>query len=258
MIVGNDVSEAQGQIDWNTYKDNTNFVLMKATEGASFVDHWFGYNRTNARQVNKPLGYYHFARPDLGNSPQEEAEQFCKYIDGDPIREGEILALDFEVTYNDAVNWCKAWLDAVSNHFGVKPFIYMSQSVAMGKDWSLVASVYPLWIADYTYDPNIYNAQTGAFPKAHLQQWENNEIVPGIHGYVDADEFNGTAEEFKAFGYHVPPPAPQPTPPVSTGSTEPPVTTTTNPGPTTTVTVPAPKISWWVSLWQKIKKFLHL
>src|ERR1700691_1661828 len=95
-IVGNDISEFQGTIDWPTYKNNSNFVIMRASQGNSYIDKEFGNNRTQARSNDIPHGFYHFANPDLGNTPHDEANFFINLIDGDPILPGEVLALDFE------------------------------------------------------------------------------------------------------------------------------------------------------------------
>ena len=66
-IVGNDVSKWQLDIDWNVYKNNTNFCILKATEGVGFTDPKFFRNRDEGHRVGVALGFYHFARPDLGN-----------------------------------------------------------------------------------------------------------------------------------------------------------------------------------------------
>lgn len=206
MLVGNDISNAQGQIDWATYSKNSNFVIMKTSEGSSFIDPWFGYNRQQARLNNIPRGFYAFARPDLGNTPQAEAQLFCNLLDGDPIQEGEVLALDFEVEYHDAVNWCKQWLDTVSTHFnGTKPLIYLNQNLASTLDWTpIVQAGYGLWIASYTGDPTNNTANTGSWPFAAIQQWTNVQQVPGITGNVDGDVFFGDAVAFYKYGYHKP------------------------------------------------------
>lgn len=219
MIVGNDVSEWQGQIDWATFKKNTNFVIIRTSFGLTYIDQWFGYNRTRARGLGIPFGYYHFAKPDIGNSPQAEADFFCKLIDGDPIREGEVICLDFEVDYADAVNWCKSWLDAVSNHFGgMKLFIYLDQSKVKKYDWSPVVNAgHKLWLASYNPDGV---GEKGKWDKITLQQWTSSQKVTGISGNVDGDHFFGTIEEFKALGYKKqstqPTPVPPPIPPTPT------------------------------------------
>ena len=233
MIIGNDISEAQSQIDWGVYKNNTNFVICKVSEGNGYIDKWFGYNRAQARLLGVPLGYYHFARPDLSNTPQLEATFFCGLIDGDPIKEGEIIALDFEVGYPDCVNWCKAWLDAVSNHFGgIKPLIYLNQSQTKEFDWTPVINAgYGLWLASYQADGA---GDTGKWPFMAMQQTSSTQKVPGIAGNVDRDVFFGDVNAFRAYGYKKPvvPPTPV-TPPESNPSANTGTSTTTT-TPTTT------------------------
>lgn len=214
MIIGNDVSVFQDQIDFGVYKNNSNFLIAKATEGTSYIDGWYGYNRTQARLAGLPFGSYHFARPDLGNSAEAEAKHFCNVIDGDPIKEGETLFLDFEVTYTDCVNWCKIWLDYVSNHFGVKPLIYLNQSQIKQFDWlPIVQGGYGLWLASYQADGV---GDTGPWKLMAFQQTSSTQQVPGISGNVDRDVFFGDATQFKAYGYKKPVPTPPvpPTPPV--------------------------------------------
>lgn len=207
MIVGNDLSEFQGEINWETYKNNSNFTIIKLSEGTSYIDKWGGNNRQKARETGLPHGFYHLARYDLGNNPQDEAKFFENLIDGDPIREGEILALDLEYGYKDLVNWAKEWLDEISSHFhGIKPYVYLNQSLAQSYNWSpIINSGYQLWGAGYTYNPgNTDGLDFGAWGIPNLIQWEDNESVPGINGNVDADEFSGTVDELKAYGYKAP------------------------------------------------------
>jgi len=239
MILGNDISEFQGQINWPTYKENTNFVIMKATEGIGLIDAWFGNNRQQARNYQLLRGFYHFAHPDLGNSAEAEANYFCNLIDGNPILQSEILALDFEVTYSDPVTWSKEWLDAVTSHYnGTKPFIYLNQALCQDYDWTPVINAgYALWIADYTGDPTVNYFNGGAWQTAAIQQWTDSQTVPGIEGGVDGDAFFGTVEQFQAYGYQPPTPkvtsspTPVPTTPESSAPTptvpEVPVTSTT-------------------------------
>lgn len=219
ILLGNDVSKWQGTIDWDTYKKNSNFVILKATEGNGFTDPTFLHNQAEARRVGIQLGYYHFARPDLGNSPEVEAEYFLKTIN---VKDGELLCLDYEPASNpgDAVVWCKKWLDYVAGKLnGYKCLIYLNQSQTQGFNWqSVVDAGYGLWIAAYTYDPNNNNFQIGKWPFAAMQQWSNKQQVPGIPAAADANVFFGDLTVFKKYCYHVPaptptPPAPTPTPP---------------------------------------------
>lgn len=201
MIVGNDIARYQGDVNYEVYKHNSHFVIIKATEGVGYIDPKFARNRDEARRVGHPLGFYHFARPDLGNSPEAEALYFCKVVTLG-IQEGETLYLDYEPASNPfpVVDWCKRFLDTVFNQTGVRPMIYLNKSQVRGFDWSPVASAgYALWLACYDSSPTY-----GAFNKMAMQQWTSSQKVPGIVGNVDGDWFFGTLEQLKAYGYKKP------------------------------------------------------
>lgn len=206
MLVGNDVSQFQNAIDWDTYKNNANFVIIRSTYGNGYYDSWFAHNRDEARRVGLPLGFYHYCYPQL-NSPQAEAAWFCKAVYD--LKEGESLYLDFEESGNDIVGWCKAFLDYVSANFnGIKPLMYLNQS-HMSLDWSSVVNAgYGLWLASYQAD-GVGN--TGKWPLMALQQTSSSQTVPGIAGNVDRDVFFGDINAFKAYGYKKPIVLPTPT-----------------------------------------------
>jgi len=212
ISLGNDIASFQGDVNFDTYKDNAQYVIVKVTEGNGFLDPKLGRNQSEARRVGLLIGYYHFARPDLGNSPESEAQFFIDKVG--KLKEGEFLALDYECP-NQAqahVDWCRKWLDYVYNKTSVKPFIYLNQSQVQKFDWqSVVDGSYALWIAAYTYDPRNNNFVTGKFKSAAMQQWTNNQQVPGIPVKVDGDVFFGDIPTLKKYGYK---PAPPPPPPI--------------------------------------------
>jgi GH25 family lysozyme M1 (1,4-beta-N-acetylmuramidase) len=275
VIVGSDISQFQGSINWDTYKNNSNFVIIRSTYGNGYYDSWFAHNRDEARRVGLPHGFYHFCYPQY-NSPLDEAKWFCKALYD--LQEGESLYLDWEETYSgDAVAWCKTFLDYVSANFnGIKPLIYLNQSY-MSLDWSPVVNAgYGLWLASYQADGM---GNTGKWPSMALQQTYSSQQVPGIVGNVDRDVFFGDIDQFKAYGYkkpvivvNIPEPVVVPEPTQAPGeepvnvvetpptvTTEPPapiptVTSNTNSEPLPTVTSstnPLPK----VTLWQQIVNF---
>lgn len=212
MIVGNDISHWQGTVDWAVYKNNTNFVIVKSTEGNGGTDAKFLSFQKAARLAGIPLGYYHFARPDLGNTPEVEANYFLSVV-GNPV-EGEVYCLDFEPNWNgDAVTWCKNFLTTVQMAIGVKCFIYLNQSQIKAYNWASISNEgFPLWIAAYTGSPTNTSYTLGSWPKAMMHQWTNSQVVPGISGGIDGDAFHGTIDDFKKCGYKAPLP-PEPTPP---------------------------------------------
>ncbi len=199
FIVGNDISQAQGNIDWPVYKDNANFVVIKASEGVHYIDSWFGNNRAQARAYNLPRVFYHVIRPDLGNTPEDEAQWLLDLLNGDPLKAGECIALDMESPFVGAVEWTRAWLDYIYQKTGIKSFIYLNQSLVKQYDWSPVINAgYPLWLASYQADGI---GEKGLWEKMSMQQTTSSQTVPGINTDVDRDIFFGTAEELLALGY---------------------------------------------------------
>lgn len=205
MILGNDVASYQGDINFDLYRNNSNFIIAKATEGTGFTDPKFKRNQSEARRVGILRGWYAFARPDLGNSAEAEADWFLSVVG--QLQEGEILVLDYECPNQKPshVAWCKAWLDRVYSRTGVRPLIYLNQSQVKQFDWKpVVDGGYGLWIAAYTYDPNNNNAQIGQWTFAAMQQWTNGQTVPGIPAVADGDVFFGSEQAFKSYGYKRP------------------------------------------------------
>lgn len=206
MLSGADVSSYQGNIDWTTFKNNVNFVIIKMTEGTSYIDPWGGNNRYQARSLHLPRGFYHFARPDL-NSPQDEAKFFIDIMNGQPLQEGESVYLDYETQYTgDNVAWVLTWMQLVEKALGVKPIFYSYQSMLTSYDWTpIVSNGNGLWVAAPTNDPSNNNFETGAWEFAMMQQWGNQDI-PGVSGVIDSDVFFGDENAFLAYGYKAPQP----------------------------------------------------
>ncbi len=256
MIKGIDISKWQGTPNFDLVKSATEFVIIKSSEGIGFIDPQFKRNQTEARRVGLPLGYYHFCRPDLGNDPAQEADYFLKVI-GD-LKENEVLCLDFEVTYNDTVNWCLKFLQRVKFMLnGYNPLIYLNQSLIKGNDWkTVVDGGFGLWVAAYTYDPNNNNFVTGAWSFAAIQQYSNNLQVPGIVGGVDANVFFGDKNTFNKYGFHKP--IVVVTPPVAPPVVTPPPTPPTQPPAPCSKCIQAKEIIyaknfWWVK-YAKLKE----
>lgn len=205
ITLGNDISKYQGDINYDIFKNNTQFVLIKATEGNGYTDPKLNRNQSEARRVGLLLGYYHFARPDLGNTPEAEANFFLSKIG--ELKENELLALDYECANQKQsdVSWCKKFLDVVFEKTKVRPFIYLNQAQIKNFDWNeVIGGSYGLWVACYTYDPNKNTFVVGEFKSAAIQQWSNKQTVPGISGGVDGNVFFGTLETLKKYGYHTP------------------------------------------------------
>lgn len=201
-LKGVDVSQWQGDINFDTLKDNVDFFICKVSEGVGFTDPKFARNQSECRRVGLPLGYYHFARPNLGNSAKSEADYFLKTIG--ELRDGEILFLDFEVPYRDPVTWCKDFLDSLSKSLnGYKPLIYLNQSQVKGYNWKpIIDANYGLWLAAYLSTTPSTPWSTVAF-----QQNSSSGSIKGINGKVDTNLFFGDKKALVKYGVSVENPA---------------------------------------------------
>lgn len=222
MLKGIDISHWQKGIDLGAI--DADFVIIKATEGNGYTDVMCDTFYQKAKSLGKKLGVYHFARPDLGNSGEEEADWFIKETLG--YHKEAMLVLDWESGDLTNVAWAKAWLDRVYSKTGVKPVIYMSASVMHSADWSSVVNAdYGLWVANY--GTNDGTAQESVFDRYPLKYWSFYALwqytskgrLNGYNGNLDLNYFSGdgTAWDKYAGGS---PSSSKPSNPVETKSTD--------------------------------------
>lgn len=202
---GIDVSNWQRGIDLS--KVTCDFVIAKATEGIGYVDKSCDGFIQQALKLGKKIGFYHFARPTKNNDPVREADFFyenCKGYFGKAIP-----ILDWEAENKQNVAYAKAWLDRVYQRSGVKPVIYMSESVVNSYDWSSVANAdYGLWVAKYRDNNPDYNynmANAGSRPRVKwwkfycMWQWTSTGRLSGYNGKLDCNVFYGDQSTWDAY-----------------------------------------------------------
>ena len=192
MLHGIDISSHQMGIDLKQVP--CAFVIIKATEGTTYVNPDLKRSYNQARTLGKLVGLYHYA--SKGGSTKE-ADFFINTIKSMGARNC-ILVLDWE-SYGNA-NWgniayAKAFLDRVKNQTKVTPFIYMSKGVCREGDWSEVAKTYPLWVAQYKnynetgYQENPWtdNKGYGPWAKPLIYQYTSCGKLSGWNGRLDLD-----------------------------------------------------------------------
>lgn len=227
---GIDISNHQRGIDLS--KVNCDFVIMKATEGKSFVDKSCDTFFQQALKLGKKLGVYHFAN-NSDNTAQQEADWFINNTKGYIGK--AIPVLDWEDNITSDVDWALEWLQRVEKAYGCKPMIYMSESVVNRHDWSSVVNAnYGLWVAkyrdnnaDYNYDmSNAGNKPSVKYwPFYALWQWTSTGRLNGWSGNLDLNEFYGDAAAWDAYvgkgegEIDESAPTPEPTPSAPSGST---------------------------------------
>lgn len=161
------------------------FYIIKASEGNGFKAERLDQHYNQVKAWGKPYGFYHFARPDLGNTPQAEADWFL-YLVGHHAKKC-IYALDLEgsaLKYADYANWARQWLDYVYQKTGVKPLIYIQGSVADRVAQAVVSGDYGLWAAS---DPAWYD------------QWKFIVMQQNVYNNLDHDTFYGDINTWNAY-----------------------------------------------------------
>lgn len=184
---GIDVSNWQAGIDV-TQMGDVEFVIAKATEGTSYVNPDCDRVYHDAKESGKKTGVYHFARK---GDAIAQAKYFVDNISG--YIGQSVLVLDYESSAVDqGVGWAKDWLDAVYNMTGVKPVIYMSNSVIRRYDWSEVSANYSLWNAGYYAGYNtIYGFVDNPPMYGLLGEFTDNTV---LYQYTSSGRLNGWTE----------------------------------------------------------------
>jgi GH25 family lysozyme M1 (1,4-beta-N-acetylmuramidase) len=228
LLKGIDISDAQAGLNVNNLA--IDFVIVKATGGTGYVNPSCDTHYQQAKASGKKRAVYHYYSDGYGgDDPIAEADFFVNNILG--YVGDAILILDWERGNNphvSEVDKAKAWLDHVFARTGVKPVIYMSESLVTELDWSsVIAEGYGLWCADYIYNYTPIN-NFGMDPTRDpnpkwdgvvndcMWQFTSTGRLDGWSASLDCDFFYGDGAAWDAYaGVHqapAPQPAPQPTP----------------------------------------------
>ena len=195
MLNGIDISHHNFYLQNLQDINEMDFVIMKATEGIRFKDNKLPVYM-NVLHDDKLYGFYHFARPDLGNDPEDEALNFVNYI-RKYITDRSILALDVEagalkVTGLD--KWCTTWMQIVEIETGILPMIYTS--AAETKRFKGVCALgCGLWVAKWGKKPT----QKQLEPWNFWAIWQCSSDVIFSGQRIDHDLFNGNREQYMKY-----------------------------------------------------------
>lgn len=218
VLEGIDVSHWQGAIDWpQVAGSGKRFVIMKATQGQSFLDPLYAANHAGARAVGLTVGAYHFATPSSDpNDPLLEADW---YVANAGLLPGDLVpALDLEqnggLSPSALQAWVGAWLAEVTARLGVRPMIYTSPNFwknSMGDTTMFADQGYAvLWVAHWFVPGPTVPAGNWGGRGWTFWQYDDCGSVPGIAGCVDLDRYNGLDLTPVTFNYAALPPNPTP------------------------------------------------
>ena len=180
MLKGCDLSK------WNPVTPSGyDFYLIKASEGNGYKDSALDTHFNAVKSAGKLYGFYHYARPDLGNTPEAEADWFLSLVG--QHAGNAIFALDYEgdsLSYGQ--EWALRWLQRVYEKTGVRPVFYCSSS-ALPMFEKIAKENFGLWVANWNVES----------PK--IEPWSVFAFWQYTNRPIDQDYFNGTIEQYKKY-----------------------------------------------------------
>ena len=181
---GIDVSSWQAGID--IAKVPADFVIVKATQGVTYVSPKCDAQYQSAKRAGRLLGVYHYVD---GSDPVAQANYFtthCKNYIGEAL-----IALDWEAEQNPRwgdVNFLEQVVRAFIDKTKVRPVIYTMASAYAAVKAVADRNNCALWIAQYaSMDPTGYQAHPwneGSYGCA-IRQYSSNGRLPGYGGPLD-------------------------------------------------------------------------
>lgn len=189
-----DVSNFQGPFNWAGAKSSTPQLaggICKATEGNTFLDPDLAHNWAGIKDQNLARGAYHFGHP--GESPGTQLTFFLNHLAALGLTTRDILALDLEVsdglTPAQVSRWAQTFMSGLRASRPHNPIVvYTMVSFATGGEAAGLGA-YPLWLAK---PASVAPAAPPPWARWTFWQW-------GTRSGVDADAFNGTAEQLAAW-----------------------------------------------------------
>ena len=200
----NGIDISNWQSDINVTKMDVDFVVVKATEGTGYTSPSFTKQANDTLNSGKKLGVYHYM--SYASSAKQQAEHFVRTVK--PYINKAVLVLDFEsAAVNNGVSFALEFLQTVENLTGVKPMIYMSQSVAYSHDWTrVINNDYGLWVARYPlgntstgFRNDLSYGNLGNWDSAAMFQYTSRGTLYGYSRYLDLDIFYGDESQWDKY-----------------------------------------------------------
>jgi lysozyme len=201
VLTGIDVSNNNPSVDFDAVKDaGHTFAIHKTSEGLGTPDQRFPARWKAMRDAGLVRGAYHFARPQTGRDPKQEAREMLRRIkDAGGLQDGDLVpTLDIEafgaagrLTATQTVEWARGFVDEVEDQIGRKPLIYTGSfwRDEMGNPSDDLGC--RLWLAAFVEHPDQFVPR--AFRQESYAIWQHTETgaCPGVQGHVDLNRLPG-------------------------------------------------------------------
>ncbi|KAI7969038.1 hypothetical protein EIK77_008229 [Talaromyces pinophilus] len=202
-VQGFDISSYQPNVDFSAaYSSGARFVIIKATEGTTYIDSTFSKHYTGATNAGFIRGGYHFAHPDT-SSGATQAKYFIAHgggWSGDGITLPGMLDIEYNpsgatcygLSASEMVSWISDFVNTYHSSEGVYPLIYTTNDwwTTCTGDSTAFSSTCPLVLARYGSSPGTIPGNWG-----YQTIWQNADSY--AYG-GDSDIFNGGLTQLKA------------------------------------------------------------
>jgi lysozyme len=196
-IQGIDISMHQTEIDWQQLAQpgQTDFVIMKATEGGSFKDQRFTQNWQGAKQQGLVRGAYHFFT--FCKPGKDQAQNFIATVPVETNTLPPVIDLEFAGNCNKALTQIELdkelndYIQVITKTYQQQPILYTTTEfydVYLRNKFTQ----YPLWISNFYSTPQLSHNRAWTF-----WQYTERGKAAGIPGLVDRNVFHGSPSQFK-------------------------------------------------------------
>ena len=203
-IRGVDVSEYQGEVDWDKIEEQgISFAFIKATEGSGNKDSCFDKNYQRLKAKDMLLGIYHFF--SFESSGEEQAGNYIKVV-GNVENDDSLLMPIIDVEYYNSYkkekpskDWVieelQVMLQRLEEKYKVKPMIYTTMEFY---NYYIKGEFldYDIWIRNVITKPYLENRDW------KFWQYTGKGRLEGYSGeekFIDLNVFNGSKEDFDKF-----------------------------------------------------------
>lgn len=191
--MGVDVSQWQGNIDWESAKAaGIEFAMLRAGFGQNSVDPQFKRNITECNRLGIPCGVYWFSYAYTADMAKREAQCVLKTVE--PYRLEYPIAFDFEGDSADyalkkGVTVTRTLVSAFARAFcgeiaagKYSPMVYTNPDYLSRYYDAEIPKEFDIWLAQWPTKPDLASkpAQAGG-----IWQYTSSGSVDGITGRVD-------------------------------------------------------------------------
>lgn len=190
MLNGIDIS------NWNTEDQlkleincGCDFVIMKASEGCTFVDTKASRFLEICVQKNVPVFFYHFCRFER-NYGEDEADHFLSCVNTliAPYPDIQVgMVADYEGDAVKSPEDLRDFLVRISETTECNPLVYMSESIVKETAQEIDVNRYGLWLAKWGRPNPVY----APWPVMAMWQYTNYPI--------DRNYFYGNLDQLKKY-----------------------------------------------------------